>query len=431
MCSADRERVGLDEHEGARLGGVVCERARAMGFALAGVCEARQSDFGDELRAWLAAGRHGEMGWLGNHVEQRIDPGRFVEGCRALVLVGDVYEARGVKGDAGTRDDERDGGDVDGAGGEGAGVGRVARYARGDDYHQVIKKRLHALCDALRAEFPGQVFRAFTDTAPVLEREHAARAGLGWIGKHTLLIHPRAGSYMLLGGIATTMALRPPQTQRAVTDHCGTCTRCIDACPTGAITERSVDATKCIAYLTIEHRSPVAPEFHRAIGDWLFGCDVCQEVCPHNSPRPPGGGGAGVASGAGDAGGGTAGESRSSANPAYAPRRTGFDALEVLGWTPEDRSAALRGSAMKRATLAMLKRNALIVLANVLVDGEEVDGGQMNGGLGADERAAIRARIEAVARGEGGEDALVVRTARELVEGHAGMRACGEGVKRR
>jgi len=241
---------------------------------------------------------------------------------------------RGV-GEAGEDDGPRVGG---------TGIGKIARYARGRDYHDVIKKRLHALCDRLREEFPGEEFRAFVDTAPVLEREYAARAGLGWVGKHTLLIHPRVGSYLLLGGVLTTMELA--ENEEAVADHCGTCTRCIDACPTNAITPYSVDATRCISYLTIERREAIAEEFHGPIGDWMFGCDVCQEVCPHNSARGEGWEGARVLA-------------------EYSPRRAGFDVMEVLGWTEEDRRGAFSGSSMKRATLAMMKRNAIIVAGNV------------------------------------------------------------------
>jgi epoxyqueuosine reductase len=210
-----------------------------------------------------------------------------------------------------------------------------------------MKARLNRLADGLRLRFPEHQFRAFVDTAPVLEREYAARAGLGWIGRHTLLIHPRLGSYTLLGGIFTTLQIQGPPDQTAVPDHCGTCTRCIDACPTGAIEPYSVEASRCISYLTIERRASIAPEFHEKIGDWLYGCDICQEVCPHNSPRPA--------------------ESRPPApHTAYAPRHASLSLLEVLGWTEQDRARVFQGSAMKRATLAMMKRNALLVAANQL-----------------------------------------------------------------
>jgi epoxyqueuosine reductase len=258
----------------------------------------------------------------------------------------------------------------------------VARYARGRDYHVVMKKRLHALADALRARFAGEEFRAFVDTAPVLEREYAARAGLGWIGRNSLLIHPRVGSYVLLGGLLTTMELEAPLEQTVVADHCGTCTRCVEACPTGAIAgggERSVDASRCISYLTIERRLPVAEEFHRAMGDWVYGCDVCQEVCPHNSARE----GPGVM-----------------VREEYAPSRRGFDLLGVLGWTEEDRRREFGGSAMKRATLAMMKRNAVIAVGNEL--SRRADAG-------------LRARLEEIAADEG-EEGMVRETAKVVLE---------------
>jgi len=317
-------------------------------FALAGICEAAPSGRGDEFRAWIQSGRHGEMTWLARNVEVRLDPRAFVPGARSLIMVADLYAERGR-----LRSDERA---AKVPSGEGRRRGRVARYAQGDDYHVVMKKRLHALCDRLRERFPREMFRAFVDTAPVLEREHAARAGLGWIGKHTLLIHPRLGSCMFLGGVATTLAIQPAPEQREIADHCGTCTRCIDACPTGAISPYSIDATRCISYLTIEHRSSIAPELRPLMGDWLFGCDICQEVCPHNGPRRD-------AAAADPTSADLAGDARASAraHPAYAPRppaRDGFDLLEVLGWSEADRSRALKRSAMKRAKLAMLQRNA-------------------------------------------------------------------------
>jgi epoxyqueuosine reductase len=245
-----------------------------------------------------------------------------------------------------------------------------------------MKRRLYALCDELRERFAGETFRAFVDTAPVMEREHAVRAGLGWFGKHTLLIHPRRGSYLLLGGIVTTLGLDSPRSQRVEADHCGTCTRCIEACPTDAITPYSVDASRCISELTIERRGMIPGEFHEAIGEWLFGCDICQEVCPHNSA--PGGGAGRVPVGR--------------AHAAYGPKRDSFDLLEVLGWTEADRRAAFAGSALKRAKLGMIRRNALIVAGNVLREGDV---------------PALRARIEEIARDEG-EEGLVRETARAV-----------------
>ena len=269
------------------------------------------------------------MAWLARDPETRLDPRRLVPGARSIIMVADLCAARGAETTPAP-----------------PGHGRIARYARGDDYHVVIKRRLHALCDDLRARHPEERFRACVDTAPIMEREHAARAGLGWIGKHTLLIHPSLGSHLLLGAVVTTLEIIPPETQRETPDHCGSCTRCIDACPTGAITPYSVDASRCIAYLTIERREEIAPDLAAKIGDRLFGCDVCQDVCPHNSPRP-----------------GRAGDTPE-AHPAYAPRVASLPITEVARWTAEDRARALKGTAMKRATLDMWRRNAEIAAAN-------------------------------------------------------------------
>lgn len=299
---------------------------RDRGFALAAATHCGPSTRAAEYLEWLARGRHGSMAYLARNQETRLEPARALPGARSAIMVADVYHPRAAPPDrepCGRRP-----------------VGSIARYARGLDYHVVMKQRLHDLCDELRHRYPGHDFRAFVDTAPLPERELAARAGLGWIGKNTLLINPRLGSCVLLGGVLTTLDLAPPP--RAEPDHCGTCTRCIDACPTRALTPYNLDATRCISYLTIEHRGEIDPTLHAGIGDRVFGCDVCQEVCPHNSPRR----GAHVA------------------RDEYAPRRTGLDLLTVLGWTEDDRRRELRGSSMKRATLPMLKRNAAIALAN-------------------------------------------------------------------
>lgn len=308
---------------------------REQGFALAGIADCSPSQRAEEFREWLTAGKHGSMAWLAETAEDRVDPARLLPGSRSVVMVADQYATRGRTTDApmpATR-------------------GRIARYARGRDYHRVMKRRLHSVCDALRARHPGEGFRAFVDTAPVPERELAARAGLGWIGKHTLLIHPQRGSWLLLGGFLTTLDLRDAGTAR-VADHCGTCTRCIDACPTDAIAPYSVDASRCISYLTIERRDPIPSGFHGSLGDWLVGCDVCQEVCPHNSARP------GEAHGSGAA-------------ADDAPRRDSFDLIDVLGWDEATRRARFANSAMKRITLAHLKRTAAILLADRLSAGGE------------------------------------------------------------
>ncbi|MCC5823937.1 MAG: tRNA epoxyqueuosine(34) reductase QueG [Planctomycetes bacterium] len=341
----------------------IVRRCEALGFAMAGVCDARASAFVDELRAWIGAGKHGSMEYLAEHAAVREDPSRVLEGARSAVMVADLYA---------TRDNNVDG-PLE------PGQGRIARYARGRDYHDVLKKRLIRLADELRAEFPDAGFRVFTDTAPVMERELAARAGLGWTGKHTLLIHPKVGSYFLLGGILTTLELEPPAWQEAVTDHCGTCTRCIEACPTGAITAYSVDARKCVSYLTIERREPVDPGLYEGFREWVYGCDICQEVCPHNSARDV------APLGKGE-------------NPAYVSERDRFDLLEVLGWDEDARRAAFSGSAMKRAKLDMMRRNAVIVAGNWSKRAEV---------------PALRVRLKAIALGE---DGMVGEAARVVLE---------------
>jgi len=311
--------------------------AHAQGFALAGVAQLGPSAHAGAYRAWIDAGRHGEMSWLEDNNDTRLDPRNLIEGgARWALMVADLYATR-----AGAPEQRLAEGRIP------QGQGRIARYARGRDYHKVIKKRLHALSDAARERF-GAEWRAFVDTAPVLERELAQRAGLGWTGKHTLTIHPRAGSWMLLGGVATTLELCVPEDQERVTDHCGSCTRCIDACPTDAITPYSVDATRCISYLTIEHRSAIDPGVHAAMGDWIFGCDICQEVCPHNSARD---------TGSLDARWGAP-------HGAYEQRAASFDLLEMLGWDEDARRARVSGTPMTRAKLGMFRRNALIAAGN-------------------------------------------------------------------
>ena len=346
-------------------GTAIVARAREMGFALAGITGAEPSEFPRELAAWLGNGKHAGMGWLAENTELRLDPRAMVPGATSVLLVADVYAH--AAGDAPP-----------------GGSGRVAKYARGDDYHRVMKAKLHELADELRESHPDHQFRAFVDTAPVLEREHASRAGLGWTGKHTLLINPDFGSYFALGGIITTLPLSIPEEQIArwlpvrgtpETGHCGTCTRCIDACPTDAITPWSVDASRCISYLTIEHREPIDESFWAAIGDNLYGCDICQDVCPHNAEP-----------------------SVAPIRSEYTPRHNSFDLLGVLGWTEDDRRAAFTRSAMKRAKLPMMKRNAIICATNAIAQDPTASDG-------------LRERIGALAS-DAHEKSIVRETAR-------------------
>ena len=332
--------------------------AADLGFADCGICDAIPSDYSDELRAWLEAGKHGEMAWLADHVDKRADPTQLLPGARSIICVADQLPA---PPDDPPSDQPR---------------GRIARYAQVSDYHKVMKKRLFTLTDALREKHPDQQFKVCVDTAPLLEREHAQRAGLGWTGKHTLTLNQKLGSHIMLGQIVTTL---PLSANTPATDHCGTCTRCIDACPTDAITPRSVDATRCISYLTIEHRTAIDPQFISPIGDWLYGCDICQDVCPYvaKAPAPP------------------------DPPPGYEKHRASLPILEVLEWSEDDRRAAFTRSAMKRAKLDMIKRNALIVAINYLKTHEDV---------------ALRNRIRCIAD-DTGEAPLVRDTAKYLVAG--------------
>ena len=267
--------------------------AEEQGFALAGIAPAEPSSYIDAVREWVDEGKHGTMRYLAEHLDVRLDPDRLLEGARSVIAVADLYDAGGSPDPRSPIPNPRP-------------KGKIARYARGDDYHKVIKKRLHTLADALAQRFPGEAFRTTVDTAPALEREHATRAGLGWQARNTMMIHPRHGSYTLLGLIVTTLrvegtrgrgaevpsvepdnsAPRPLDPSAPIRrDHCGHCTRCIDACPTDAIAAEgySIDASRCVSYLTIEHRGLIDPEFHEGMGDWIAGCDICQEVCPYNA----------------------------------------------------------------------------------------------------------------------------------------------------
>jgi epoxyqueuosine reductase len=299
--------------------------ARRLGFDLVGIASADPSIYRDYFRHWLDTGQAGSMTWLARRFDERADPGAYLPGAASVICVALNYHVPLQPPSDADRPHH----------------GRIARYALGHDYHVLIRKRLHALADFLRDQAPHVRTRIAVDTAPVMEKELAARAGIGWMGKNTCIINPDIGSWLLLGQIITTLALPPDQQAQ---DHCGTCTCCIDACPTGAITAPyQLDASLCISYLTIEHRAPIPDEHHQHIGQWLFGCDICQEVCPWNRRAP------------------------SASDPALQPRfPTGtVDVRRLLTWSEDAYRATLRASAMKRLKLPLLRRNAAIVQKNL------------------------------------------------------------------
>lgn len=342
----------------------VRELADQQRFALCEIAPAKASDQTDFIRDWLDADTHGEMHYLANHLEQRLDPQRFLPGAKSIICVADRYPDQPSDSAQGS-----------------AAAGKVARYAWGEDYHQTIKKRLHRMADALSEVWPDHTFRAAVDTAPVLEREHAQRAGMGWIGKHTLVIHPQFGSWLLLGEIVTTLPLQTSEQldRGPMADHCGTCTRCIDACPTDCITPYQLDAKRCISYLTLEHRGPIDSDLHELMGDWVAGCDICQEVCPHNRQRDT---------------------PHEAMVDAYAPRdySTGLPLLELLGWTAEDRQRVFTKSALKRMKLDQIRRNAIIAAGNYLASHDS---------------PALRAKLVAIAD-DAGESEIVRTTAQQV-----------------
>ena len=259
---------GFDHPAVVTLREEILAEASRLGFLACGVASLDPSRFGDALDTWLARGFGGTMRYLHRQAKKRKNPALIVEGAVRAVVVLDSYLPRHSADGAGrVPSAERR-------------VPRIAKYARGRDYHLELGERLGELSRFL-IERGATVARAFADAGPVPERELAARAGLGWIGKNTMLIRPGTGSFFFIGSVLTDLPLevdRPFET-----DHCGTCTRCLDACPTDALVEpRTLDATRCISYLTIEHKPDPDPELARQFQGWAFGCDICNDVCPWN-----------------------------------------------------------------------------------------------------------------------------------------------------
>ncbi len=303
----------------------VKEHARDLGFDQVGVAPAAPGPHSAFLDAWLARGYAAEMGYMAREPEKRKDPRAVLPGAQSVLVCALNY----YPGD-----------EPDAAQEPGRGI--VARYARGSDYHEVIRENLLALAEFLQAEAPGPVeCRAYVDTGPVLEREVAALAGLGQFGKNTTLISRTLGSYFFIGVVLTTAALVAESA--SAKDICGRCTRCIDACPTDALRGPfELDAGRCISYLTIEHRGSIPHALREAIGSRIFGCDICQEVCPWN------------------------GRARPAAEPALAahPESEAPSLVEILLLSQEEFSARFRGSPIKRAKRRGLARSAAVALGN-------------------------------------------------------------------
>jgi epoxyqueuosine reductase len=299
-------------------------QAYGLGFDLAGVARLGPAETADAFDEWIARGYAGDMSYLPRGGEKRRDTRLPYDGATTAIVVAMNYGGREPSGP-------------------------VARYARGEDYHDVMVERLTALHRWLESELGREVRgKPYVDTGPILERDLARRAGLGWFGKNTNLVNPTLGSFFFLGTLLVDAELTPDAPFEA--DRCGSCTRCLDACPTTALVEpRVLDATKCISYLTIETKGAIPEALRPLIGELIYGCDICQDVCPWNEK---------FATVLGDG-------SPFAARSALGRKDARLLALALLAMSSAEFAESFRGSPMKRAKLRGLKRNAAVVLGNV------------------------------------------------------------------
>ncbi len=236
------------------------------GFSQAGFLE----DEAIRLEQWLKSQKHGEMGWMENHFDKRVDPTKLVPGAKSVVSVLCSYHQPEMASSHIADEDNP----------------KISKYALGEDYHFVLKDKLFQLFEFTKQLNGGLEGRVFVDSAPVMDKAWAVKSGLGWMGKNSNILNRTHGSWFFLGEMIVDV---PFDYDSPVTDHCGSCTRCIDACPTDAITEPyQVDGSKCISYFTIELRDEIPSEYHDKLGNWIFGCDICQDVCPWNRKAKPG-----------------------------------------------------------------------------------------------------------------------------------------------
>lgn len=298
------------------------EKAHSLGFEMVGIARAEPADSFVRLRAWLDRGYGGAMDYMVRHALARQHPNSILPNVRSVVMVGMNYSRQSAESNRQPQ-------------------AQVARYARGLDYHHVLRKKLKLLLAWIQQEVPGCRGRCVVDTAPLLERDFARRAGLGWFGKNTMLLNKHMGSYFFLGALLLDIDLKPDEVHEA--SHCGTCTACLDACPTQAFpAPGELDSRRCISYLTIELRGPIDTELRPLMGDWLFGCDVCQEVCPWNRKAP---------------------DSPQAAWQAQLDLET-LDPADLLGLSEGEFRRRFQGTALLRTGRNGLLRNAAIVLGN-------------------------------------------------------------------
>ncbi|MSU76567.1 MAG: tRNA epoxyqueuosine(34) reductase QueG [Gemmataceae bacterium] len=303
------------------------EHARAIGFDLVGIAPASDSDGFAQLTEWLNQGHDGEMAYMRKHAEARRHPRSILPDVRSVIMVALNYKPAE---------------DVPASPDLHKLLGQVSCYARGTDYHEVMRDKLKTLLLAVQAIRPGTRGRGVVDTAPLLERDFARRAGLGWFGKNTMLINKKLGSWFFLGGLLLDVELASDTPFTAT--HCGSCSRCLDACPTQAFTAPyQLDARLCISYLTIELRGSIAEELREPMGDWVFGCDICQDVCPWNTKAPVG------------------------RDERLQEERAGafVDLLSVMSLTEAEFQARFADTPLLRTGRAGLLRNCAIALGNI------------------------------------------------------------------
>jgi epoxyqueuosine reductase len=319
--------------------------ARELGFELVGIAPATAADGFERFRAWIDLGCAGEMNYMPRHADARRDPSSILSEVRSVVMVGMNYYGEASKSESVRAERATESGATLSQSltrtHPHSHTGRVARYAQGEDYHDVLRQRLKQLLAWVQYEVPECRGRGVVDTAPLLERDFARRAGLGWFGKNTMLLNKRLGSYFFLGALLLDIELQPDSAHE--TTHCGTCTACLDACPTQAFIEPGLlDARRCISYLTIELKGPVPTDLRPPMADWVFGCDICQAVCPWNGKIP------------------------ATREPAFQPRADleALDLVELLRLSPGEFRQRFRGTALSRAKRRGLLRNAAMVLGN-------------------------------------------------------------------